>query len=80
MKMVQRNCTGRKHQKDREIHNIFVGKSKDEQCWVGEGGKCTQHRPEVIAPCPEPRPPKSHSYWTHWTMIAALHAHAEPPL
>lgn len=36
--MVQRNCTGTQCQKDREILDIFVSKSIDEQCWVGERG------------------------------------------
>lgn len=36
--MVQRNCTGTQYQKDREILDIFVSKSIDEQCWVGERG------------------------------------------
>lgn len=37
MMMVERICTGAQCQKDREILDIFVGKSIDEQCWVGEG-------------------------------------------
>lgn len=36
--MVQKICTGTQCQKDREILDICVGKSIDEQCWVGERG------------------------------------------
>lgn len=38
MMMVERICTGAQCQKDREILDIFVGKSIDEQGWVGERG------------------------------------------